>query len=223
MALITKNKNRKSTGAYKRLVGNKQIADLMTAFHAAAICNGNQVSDKLIVSYEGELPIYKGKEVNTPNKTLKVIEKNPNGVIIFGGYISYFDENIKEKKQEVDVIVFVGGIFYCYEIKDGDNLDTKKSKSEIDVIESFMKYFSEKGKKVEVGLISVNMENGKHQIKDKRINDYIISGLDFCDKFQFNFNKFLNLQIDEQPYNESFMIEEMENIIYEYNKKNNKK
>jgi len=59
MALIKKNKNRKSTGAYKRLVGNQQIADLMTAFHAAAICNGNQVSDKLIVSYEGELPIYK--------------------------------------------------------------------------------------------------------------------------------------------------------------------
>ena len=131
MALITKNENRKSTGSYLRLTGNTKIAQLMTAVHAAAICTGNQVGLKLTISYEGNLPIFFGKDVNTAKKTLNKIKENPDGVIIFGGYISYFNEIGKQKKQEVDVIIFVNGKVYCYEIKDGNSLDTKKSKSDL--------------------------------------------------------------------------------------------
>lgn len=219
MALITKNENRKSTGSYLRLTGNTKIAQLMTAVHAAAICTGNQVGLKLTISYEGNLPIFFGKDVNTAKKTLNKIKENPDGVIIFGGYISYFNEIGKQKKQEVDVILLVDGKIYCYEIKDGNSLDTKKSKSEIDVIESFKKYFTNKNFDVEVGLISINMKNGEHQIKDERIKDYLISGENFSNKFNFNFKKYLELQEKEQPLNQEFVINEMIIIIDEYNSK----
>jgi hypothetical protein len=221
MALITKNPNRKSSGAYERLTGNKAIAELITSIQAATISTGNQVDIKLRLSYEGDLPIFYGKDVNTAKKTLDKIKEHPNGVIIFGGYISYYNNVGKQKKQEVDVILFVNGKVYCYEIKDGNSLDTKKSKSEIDVIESFYRFFSEKNFDVEVGLISINMKNGKHQFKDDRINDYLISGFDFSNKFNFNFKKYLSLQEREQPLNEEFTIEQMRLIINEYDSRNN--
>jgi hypothetical protein len=216
MALITKNPNRKSSGAYERLIGNEKIAELITAIQAATISTGNQVGLKLKLSYEGDLPIFCGKDVNTAKKTLNKIKEYPNGVIIFGGYISYYNNLGKQKKQEVDVILFVDGKVYCYEIKDGNSLDTKKSKSEIDVIESFYKYFSEKNFEVEVGLISINMKNGEHQFKDDRINKYLISGFDFSKKFNFNFEKYLSLQEREQPLNEEFIIREFRLILDEY-------
>lgn len=191
----------------------------MTAVHAAAICTGNQVGLMLTISYEGNLPIFSGNDVNTAKKTLNKIKENPNGVIIFGGYISYYNQIGKQKKQEVDVILLVDGKIYCYEIKDGNSLDTKKSKSEIDVIESFKKYFTDKNYDVEVGLISINMKNGEHQIKDERIKDYLISGENFSNKFNFNFKKYLELQEKEQPLNEEFVINEMMIIIDEYRSK----
>lgn len=219
MALIIKKPNRKSSGAYKRLTGNDRIANLLTAVQAATISNGNQVDMRLRSVYEGILPIFFGKEVNTAKRTLDKMKENPNGVIIFGGYISYYNKQGKQKKQEVDVIIFLDGKVYCYEIKDGNSLDTKKSKSEIDVIESFYKYFSEKNFDVEVGLVSINLENGKHQFKDHRINKYLISGLEFSKKFNFNFEKYLILQEREQPLNEEFVVNEMRLIVSEYDSK----
>lgn len=219
MAIITTKTNRKSSGSYVRLTGNKKIADLMTAYHAASICNGNQVGLKLIMSYEGDLPIFHGKDVNSPKKTFDKIKENPNGVIIFGGFISCKTCVGKQKKQEVDVILFIGNKIYCYEIKDGNSLDTKKSKSEIDVIETFFEYFTNYNYDVEVGMISINMTNGEHQIKDDRINKYLISGADFASKFNFNFQKYLSFHEDEQPLNELFVIEQMRTIVKEYDNK----
>ena len=73
----------------------------------------------------------------------------------------------------------------------------------------------EKNFDVEVGLISINMKNGKHQFKDDRINDYLISGFDFSNKFNFNFKKYLSLQEREQPLNEDFILDSDEEDVQE--------
>ena len=207
MAIITINTNRQSSGSYERLTGNKEMAALITAYHAASISTGTQVSQKLIKSYVGNLPIFYGKDVNSPSKTLKILKENPNGVIIFNGYFS------NPKKQEIDVILYVEGVLYCYEIKDGDNLDTKKSKVEIDVIESAKEYFKVNFTSINLGIVCVNMVDDIHHIKDDRADSYVISGPDFCDKFSFNFNMFCELQINEQPYNQNIVLDAMQNIL----------
>ena len=209
MAIITINPNRKSSGSYYRLTGDKKIADLIIAIHAASISTGTQVTQKLIKSYFGKIPIFNGKNVNTPTKTLKVLLQNPSGVIIFNGFFN------NPKKQEVDVIVYEKGNLYCYEIKDGDSLDTKKSKSEIDIIECAKKYFNKHFENVIVGIVSIHMNNGIHQIKDIRADEYVISGLDFCQKFNFNFEIFCQLQTNEQPYNKEIVLNEMLSILIE--------
>lgn len=219
MATIDLKKIRKTSGSYYRITGNKQISNLMTAIQAAAISNGNQVAERFRLSYTGNLPLFYGKEVNTIVKTLKVLSDNKDGCIIFGGFI--LDENSpkKNKKKEVDVIIFINDKLYCYEIKDGNSLDTKKAVSEINLIESFVTFFESKNFKVEVGLISVNMVNGEHSIKDFRANKYLISGKDFSEKFSFDFNFFCDLQKNEQPYNEQIIIDEMKKIIQNYDDK----
>lgn len=222
MALIT-IKPRNTSGGYQRLFGCKLISELITAVQAACISTGTQVPKKLRSSYEGTLPIFGGKDVNSPKKTLKVLSENPNGVIILNGFIN----NPKGKKNEVDLIIYREGILYCYEIKEGDNLDTKKSSSEIDVIELAQSIFSKNFPKVEVGILSVYMTNGEHQIKDPRAEKYVVSGQAIFNRFNFNFSKFCQLQENEQPENVRIFKEEVmkvytdEEIEKEYLKRKN--
>lgn len=220
MPIINVKKKRNTSGSYLRIIGNKDVSNLITAIHSTSIRSGNEVAERLKLSYNGNLPIYDSENVNTPAKTLKVLEKNKNGVIIFNGYINIKYGNGKNKKQEVDLIIFVNNILYCFEIKEGENLDTKKSKAELDLVETFINYFTKLNFKVISGLLLINMENNQHSIKDSRANSYIISGKEFTKKFNFDFKMYKDIQKNEQPINEKIVIEEMRKILDDYDKKN---
>jgi hypothetical protein len=211
MAIIELNKKRKSSGGYKRMIGNERIANLLTACQAAVISTGCQIAQKLIESYSGNLPIFFGKDVNSPSKTLKTLKLNPKGVIIFSGYI----KDVNGKKQEVDVLIFDGEKIFLGEIKEGDNLDTKKSEIEINDIENAVKYFTSNEFKTTGALILMNMFNKYHSIKDSRANEYIISGQDFCEIFEFDFQKFLNIQKNETSFNKDRFLNEAIQILKE--------
>lgn len=211
MAIINLNKKRNSSGGYDRLIGDDNISNLMTSIHSASISNGTQVGKTLEWSYKGNLPIFSGKDVNTPNKTLNVIENNPKGVIIFNGFI----KGNNGKKQEVDVIVYDGDVCYLGEIKEGNSLDTKKSSAEIDGIISTVDYMNSKGYDSNGSLILMHLENNQHSIKDDRAINYIQSGKDFCEQHSFSFGKFKDFQVNQSPINKKIVLDEMERILRE--------
>ena len=219
MPIINVKKKRNTSGSYLRIIGNEEVSNLITAIHSTAIRSGNEVVERLKLSYNGDLPIYDSENVNTPAKTLKVLEKNKNGVIIFNGYINIENNNGKNKKQEVDLIIFINNTLYCFEIKEGENLDTKKSKVELDLVESFINYFTKINFNVISGLLLINMKNNQHSIKDIRANNYIMSGEEFTKKFNFDFKMYKNIQKNEQPINEKIVMEEMRKILDDYDKK----
>jgi hypothetical protein len=219
MPIINVKKKRNTSGSYLRIIGNEEVSNLITAIHSTAIRSGNEVVERLKLSYNGDLPIYDSENVNTPAKTLKVLEKNKNGVIIFNGYINIENNNGKNKKQEVDLIIFINNTLYCFEIKEGENLDTKKSKVELDLVESFINYFTKLNFNVISGLLLINMKNNQHSIKDIRANNYIMSGEEFTKKFNFDFKMYKNIQKNEQPINEKIVMEEMRKILDDYDKK----
>lgn len=212
MAIINLNKKRKSSGGYDRLIGDSNISNLVTSIHSASISTGTQVSERLEWSYEGDLPIFSGKDVNTPNKTLKVIENNPKGVIIFNGYV----KGKGGKKQEIDVIVYDGNVCYLGEIKDGNSLDTKKSSAEINGIISAINYMDSKGYNSNGNLILMHIENNQHSIKDDRAMNYIQSGEDFCIQHSFSFDKFNGFQVNQAPINKKIVLDEFERILREH-------
>jgi len=209
MAIIDLNKKRNTSGGYNRLMGNSDISNMVTSIHSASISTGTQVSKRLEWSYEGNLPIFSGKEVNTPNKTLKIIENNPRGLIIFNGYI----KGKGGKKQEIDVMVYDGEVCHVGEIKDGNSLDTKKSPAEINGIESSVDYLKSKGYCVEGKLILMHMEDNQHSIKDDRAENYIQSGYDFCSQHSFSFDKFKDYQKNQESINEKIVLDEMLRIL----------
>ena len=213
MAIVDINRERTTSGGYNRQTGNSDIANLITACHAALISNGTKVGEKLERSYLGNLPIYSGKDVNTPNKTLKVIKNNSTGVIILNGFIK--DKN--NKKQELDMLIYDGKTIYIYELKDGDNLDTKKSAAEIDNIEYAVNHLKLIGyNNIKGGLVLLHMRNSVHSIKDSRAEDYVKSGYDFCKKHSFDFDEFINIQKNEAPTNEKIVLDEMVRIVKKY-------
>lgn len=212
MAIIDLHKKRKTSGSYERILGDKRFSNLVRSIHAASITSGTQVSFRLKHAYIGNLPTFNGKSVNTPLKTLKVIMENPEGVIIFGGFIP----KKNSKKQEIDLIILFKGKLYCFEIKEGNALDTKKSEVEIDGIEIAVEYFSEKKYDTQGGLILLYMTNGIHSVKDQRSDKYIISGTDFCEKFHFDFQKFNSYQEHETKLNLQIVADEARLFLKEY-------
>lgn len=212
MAIINLTKIRTKTGSYERIIGNTKIGNLVRSIHAASISNGTKASEKLILAYKGNLPIFYGKDVNSVKKTLEILLAHPNGVVIFNGF--YPNKKNTNKKKEIDVLIYLNGILYVYEIKDGNNLDTKKSESEIDTIENAKEYFEKYVKNVTVGLVCIYMDN-KHQIKDERAAKYVVSGKYFLDTFNFDFESFSKLQNIDQPENEKIVLDEMEVILRE--------
>lgn len=210
MGYININKKRASSGAFYRLFRDESIANLMSSTQACVISNGMGVSNKLIKSYNGKLPIFKGKEVNTTEKTLEVLKKNKTGCIIFGGFLY----KKSGKKQEIDVIIYTKGKLFVCEIKDGNSLDTKKSTAEIDSIISAVEFLNKLGYSSCVGkLILMNLSSNGHSIKDDRASEFIMSGIKFCKKFLFDFNKFQDFQNNEAEQNKQIALNEFQTIL----------
>lgn len=207
-----------SSGNYFNLTGNIDLQRFMTTYHSEAIKSGNKVDKRLIKSYIGKLPIFIGEDVNSLDKILNLIKENPNGLIIFKGYI--LDSN-KGKKIEIDFLVLKDNVIYCCELKEGNNFDTKKSKSEIDNLEKIEEIFKQHNFNVSLGFVCMNVKDEKHLIKDKRAKKYFINGFNFCEKFNFNYNEYNQLIIKPQLENEKKCFEFLEEIINKY-KQNNK-
>jgi hypothetical protein len=83
-----------SSGGYSRLFSDPDMALHHTAVHSTVIRNGNELPIKMSRHYNGNLPIFGGKEVNSIEKTKTIISKNPNGCIIIGGKIKIKNSNL---------------------------------------------------------------------------------------------------------------------------------
>lgn len=218
MTYINFDKKIKSSGSYFELTGNDDIQHFITTLHSETIKSGNTIEIRLTNSYTGELPIFLGEEIISMDKIFNKIKENPKGFIIFKGFISY---GKNEKKIEIDCLIFKDNTIHCFELKKGDNFDTKKSKSEFDNLELMKKIFNENGFEIKIGFVCMNNTNNKHSIKDNRADKYFINGIDFCNKFDFNYNHYNQQTTNNQKINEHLCFIEMEKMLKKYKEKNN--
>lgn len=194
----------KSSGGYSRLFSDPDMALHHTAVHSTVIRNGNELPIKMSKHYNGNLPIFGGKEVNSLDKTKKVISKNPNGCIIIGGKIKIKNSNGKDKVCEVDLLIIQNQNIKIIELKDGNNLDTKKSMAEIDTILNCAETLRNEGYTTVSKLIAFNSD-GDHDIKDDRIDEVFQTGFDFCTENNFDFDEINNersMDIEENDITE---------------------
>ena len=215
MAKIDYRKKRETSKGYSRLYENDVLGRFFTANHAATISNGMELRKKLINCYTGKLPIFYGDKVKNQKRTLDIINNTTDGCIIFSGYINDKNKNKnKNKKKEIDIIISKKNKLFIIEVKDGNALDTKKSETEIDGIEYSVQSITNLGYEDHEGkLVLMNMENYQHKIKDYRSSEYVMSGEDFCEKFQFDYKKFQECQKSDAPENLATTYYELKEIM----------
>jgi hypothetical protein len=115
-----------------------QLASIMSKIHARTISNGCMLDSTLLVN-----PIYNSNEImkKTTSSTFNV--DDPNRHYSKFKLLKRDCAGIDGKNAiEIDYMTITCDEVCIYEIKDGDNFDTKKSKGEIDSLKLIQQYFS---------------------------------------------------------------------------------
>jgi hypothetical protein len=105
---------------------------------------------------------------------------------------------------EVVLLIIQNQNVKIIELKDGNNLDTKKSMAEIDTILNCGETLRSEGYTTVSKLIAFNSDGG-HDIKDDRIDEVFQTGFDFCTENNFNFTEINNersMDIEENDITE---------------------
>ena len=176
----------------------EDYCNLVTATHSAKISSGNKLEDFIYEEYTG----LKHENIKFSD-VLKIIEEHPNEMIVFKKVkipkkILIDNSSHKFDRGEnlhLDFLVYYNGELYINELKDGYNLDTKKSNDEINEIEMVKEVFENvTNKKCYASLILWTCENIEDaSIKSAVAGDYIVIGREFA--------KTLNVDFDIIEYN----------------------
>ena len=230
----TPNKDIEKSGYY-RLYGDKKIAEILQNSQSAVISSGSELEH--YIEKNSKYKIYKIKEITTrKNGTLLKHPKKLKDTIptfedvlynCFEKVDSYFpkiriskedlkkhiDYDLKSKKHiEVDGIWVINGKIFVAEYKDGFALDTKKSDSEINMLQILEEFFQ--NVPCSLYLVLWNLDNIKdHSIKSLEAAKYVITGRDFSKIVNLNFdliNKYRNRdQKANQDYFDNHCIEHL--------------
>jgi hypothetical protein len=214
-------KDIENSGYYRCLAScdNDQIAlDLATIFsenQSQVISNGNMLDNKIIPSPEFN-PNNVIKKFKSCNLDLKECE----------GHYSQFCllkkdcQSLKKGCIQIDYLVISKDYVRIYEIKDGDNFDTKKSEGEVESLEKAKIYFVKTfpDKEISYHVVLWNAYNKKCiSFKANELpENFIIFGRDFCKDYNINFQNILTYrQLLAKEY-QKYLIENLKNVIKNY-------
>jgi hypothetical protein len=201
------------SSGYYRVTGNPDLTKLSIMMHATSIRNGNELVDVICDNYMGNLQLFKNKKFKNIDQFSQFVEDNKQGFIV-----NKLKININNKYTEIDLVILEDNVLNLIEFKDGDNLDTKKSKGEIDTLISAIEFFTN-DYKVKSNFCCFNSD-GNHQIKDNRVDDFFITGKELCKIYNFDFERCVEHRKLDCLYNEKYVIDELKKIFKDYDGKN---
>jgi len=210
MALIKDSKGRKKNetpSGYERLLGSKELGQLISKLHATVISTGNEL------------------EQTIANKI-----KNSQGIAIAD--LNKFDRVFKEakidssgKKHDVDVdcVISRNGKIQLIEIKDGDTFDTKKVAGEVESLGLAEDYLHQI-KKIDKSKISKHFcsfnatshDQIKKGAKSLLGNCNPMTGKELCEELGVNFEDIVEERKSQQKENKAFFFDEVEKIKKNY-------
>tara|TARA_Y100000310_G_scaffold34665_1_gene32828 strand:- start:159 stop:896 length:738 start_codon:yes stop_codon:yes gene_type:complete len=244
MALIinARPKSNIHDSGYFRLCSNELIASLLQACHATVISNGTEL-EKFIRKYS----IYKIVEKKEKMKKDGTPYASPQYVKgtepTFDTVIEYYNNNknayfpkirisrecleqvgikLSSKKNiELDGVWVKDGKIYVTEIKEGASLDTKKSDGEIKMFKLLSELFNYYNVNPDFFIVLWNLNDiNDASIKSIEAVDYIITGADFSEIVKLDFIKLNKERQSDASINEKYIIEEMREIVKEYDETN---
>ncbi len=218
---------KESKSNYQKLFGHslsaEKLSNLMTAIQSTQISQGIALEEIIYQEYLG----YKEENIKI-NNALSIIKNNSNKDILFRKIIldSEFlnERGVKYDRQEnlhVDFIFYSKNKVYIREVKDGNNLDTKKSDAEVSEMKMLKDLFPTIiNVEAESGIVSWISKNKKDvSFKAKDIDEYIELGPDFAKLLNVNYQKIVDMRMKinegnlEYALNKMLEILEFENLI----------
>ena len=148
-----------------------KLAEIFSKVQAAVICNGNLLDEHII-----------------PNPKF-----NPHNAIKGGdGALPGHYYKVKVGNTVIDYLMVTDTDVHIFEIKDGDNFDTKKSKGELDTLTKMQGHFQgihcEKG--VHYHMVFWNTtDKNTVSFKAKVEQGVILTGREFCQLIQVDFDR----------------------------------
>jgi len=210
----SKSNDIKKSG-YFGIFGDEQLADLFRKVQSTAIRNGNELQ-KIIFD---EVTFTKFGESVSLDKVMEMINSGQNFYIPnFKISKSQFESaTIKlegKKNIDVDAIFFNDGILYIIEYKQGDNLDTKKSQSEVESLYKISKFFQYYNVVTSPKLVMWICDDVKNSsIKTTEHKDYLITGSEISEVLGISFDKVQQIRNSDQLDNIEFIKKEFEKFL----------
>lgn len=178
MALLSSAKGRKDpeNSGYFRIFAEDEndqealaLAKIISKIHATGIKNGNLLDSQIIPS--------SNFNPNNPKKG-EVTGQGHFWQVVFG-------------KKKLDYVTVTDNEIHVYEIKDGDNFDTKKSQGEYAALRTAKAHFAAKepSKKVYIHVVCWNAKR-RDKISFKVCNlpaKVLMTGRDFCERYGLDF------------------------------------
>ena len=185
------------SGAF-RLLGHARMADLLRKSHSAIIGNGNELEDLIYEhsSHSNKLKTY----CNVPKKNAFVVK-------------------YKWDEGDCDAVLLGSNKITVFEIKDGDNFDTKKAAGEYAKLKKAAKFFEAvdpHNRRCDFRIVLWNCEDlDKASFKHKPAKPHLMRGRDFAQLTGINYSKLNKIRELDREHNYEYMMNEFESILHE--------
>ena len=206
MALIKDRKGRKD-GGYGRLFGNTEIGELISRVQAAIISAGTEL-EKIIKN--------KVEQIDSLDDFLKK-QTMPDGVFMASKKQVKKSHTLNASGSEPDFIIFRRrkNKQHCYlvELKDGDTFDTKKATAERTSMHSFIAKHAQHLPYVVSAHFCCFNQNSREEIvkgfKSKITMDEAMTGKEFCELLEINYDKIVEMRTVDQSKNLAYFVQNL--------------
>lgn len=219
MALISEAKGRKAGSGYERLFGNSDLGYLISRVQATVISSGTEL-ERVIRSQVTLIPDL--------DQFLES-EIMPEGVFVADKKVIKKSQKIDFAGAEPDFIIFRRreGKQRCHlvELKDGDTFDTKKAAAEHTNMHSFISLNAQHIPYIiQSHFCSFNQDSRESIVigfKKKIAEEEAMTGREFCDLIEINYDDIINSRTSQGPENIRYFLSELLRIdvVLDYLKK----
>ena len=190
-----------------------QIAGLCSRIQACVISNGCVLDGQIIPSKE--------YNANEPRHgcTSDVLDDDTVGHFAKFRLLKKHCVEVNNKTAtELDYLVITMDSVEIYEIKDGDNFDTKKSQGEIKCLNIVRDYFVRRypAKSVNTRIVLWNaLDMKRTSVKAKEMMDTgtLLTGVAFCEKYDIDYDKISEARMKHGGGNRKYFWSEVQNMM----------
>ena len=189
-----------------------ELASILSENQSKVISNGNMLDSQIIPN-----PKFNPNNVKSKVKSTHLDSENCIGHYAHLSIMQEDCKSINKKCIQLDYAVIDETSVCIFEIKDGDNFDTKKSEGEVESLNKAIEYFAKlfPNKTISSHVVLWNArDKSKTSFKAKNIpNDFIMLGKEFCKKYNIDWDAITKHRMSLAEANKECIIKRFQEVL----------